>query len=175
MAIGQREDFLYFARPWSHSSGGPMMMRQSRCRGPQQRVHGARSRAGGLLSIYVRRNRAPMSDLRTRRRHWVHGRGIRTSVRPHHNPLHPRLGGPGDGLKCPRCPLVTFGQSKVTENAHLPRRASEIEKEKSRNLQSLRVLRPHLPVLKGGSGAVLSPVSGSDRCRGGYIYRSKVH
>ncbi len=58
------------------------------------------------------------------------GRGSHMSGKAHHIPLTPSPGGPGGGLKRPRCPLVTFGQSKVTENARLPKRTSEVEQEK---------------------------------------------
>ena len=58
------------------------------------------------------------------------GRGSHVSGKAHQNPPTPSPGGPGGGLKSPRCALVTFAQSKVTENAHLPKRTSEIEKKK---------------------------------------------
>ena len=38
-----------------------------------------------------------------------------TSVRSASQQTGTAVGGPGGGLKRPRCPLVTFGQSKVTE------------------------------------------------------------
>ena len=58
------------------------------------------------------------------------GRGSHMSGIAHQNPPTPSPGGPGGGLKHPRCPLATFGQSKVTENAHLPRCTSKVEQEK---------------------------------------------
>ena len=107
---------LYTREAWvrRHASGGPMMMRQSRCHGPRHRADGTRSRAGCFLPADVRRNRAPMSDLRTHRCYRAHGRGFRASVRLYQNPPTPSPGGPGDGLKCPRRALVTFARSKVT-------------------------------------------------------------
>ena len=116
------------------ASGGPMVMLPAACRGPQHRVCGERSRTNVILYTDVRRNRAPMSDLKTHRCYRAHGRGIHASVRRQQSPPAPWPGGSGggfappmrfgyfravesDGHARPRCALVTFAQSKVTDHA----------------------------------------------------------
>ena len=75
-----------------------------------------------------------MSDLKTHRCYQAHGRGIHASVRRQQSPPAPWPGGSGggfappmrfgyfravesDGHARPRCALVTFAQSKVTDHA----------------------------------------------------------
>ena len=75
-----------------------------------------------------------MSDLKSR---WRNGSTVAASaiLSDCTTSLYTLAWGPGGGLKHPRCPLVTFGQSKVTENARLRQRTGEVEKGKKGKLK----------------------------------------
>ena len=94
------------------ASGGPMVMLPAACRGPQHRVCGERSRTNVILYTDVRRNRAPMSDLKTHRCYRAHGRGIHASVRRQQSPPAPWPGGSGGGF----APPMRFGHFRAVES-----------------------------------------------------------